>query len=309
MKNKNPKFAFYYILSLVALIFVSFSVGMIIFSIIDKTIIDALTYSYTINNSSSLRFGIAALIISAPIFFICVKAINKNLEKAYMDREGALRNWLTYFILVVSAVIILSSLVGVIYNFLEGETTLKSILKFATVLIIAALIFAYYLYDIRRSEIKKKDRIINTFFISSLGIILIVFTASWFFMDSPKIAHKRRIDDKLLTNINSIENYINNYYDLKNELPDNLEQVANDIDIYVNYNLFFDPETKEEIVYNKLGEKEFELCANFRVDSYEYISRKNIQVYDKYQLDRMKIYKQGWNCFKGNLWSVINKNY
>ncbi|MDD3085435.1 MAG: DUF5671 domain-containing protein [Candidatus ainarchaeum sp.] len=304
MKNKNPKFAFYYVLSLVALIFMSFSVGMIIFSIINKTIIDALSFSYIIDDSSSLRFGIAALIISAPIFFVCVKTINRNLKKGHMDKDGALRNWLTYFILAVSAIIILGSFVGVIYNFLEGETTLKSILQLVTVMVIAALVFSYYMYDIRRNEIKKKDWIINTFFIASLTIVLASFITSWFFMESPKMAHIRRIDDQLLNNINSVENYINNYYDLKNKLPDSLEQVANEVDIYHNYNIFFDPETKEEIEYHKLGEKEFELCANFRVDSYDYLSKKNIQIYDKYQFDNMKDYKQGWNCFKGSLWSA-----
>lgn len=307
MKNKNPKFAFYYLLSLVALVFTSFSIGMIIFSIIDKTIVDALSFSYNIHNNGSLRFGIAALIISAPIFFLCVRAINRNLKKGYMDKDGALRNWLTYFILAVSAVIILGSFVGVIYNFLEGETTLKSILQFATVMVIAALVFSYYMYDIKRNEIKKKDWIINIFLITSLVIILAVFVASWFFIESPKTAHNRRIDDKLLNNINSVENYINNYYDLKKELPNNIEQVIKEVDIYANYSIFVDPETKQEIEYHKLGEKEFELCANFRVDSYEYLDRKNVPVYDRYQFDKIdktKIYKSGWNCFKGSLWSA-----
>ena len=306
MKNKNPKFAFYYLLSLVALIFMCFSVGMIIFSIIDKTVIDALAYFGSIHNDGSLRFGIAALLISTPIFFLCVRAINKNMKKGDLDQDSALRNWLTYFILAVSAVIILGSLVAVIYDFLSGEATGKSILQFVTVMIISALVFSYYLYDIRRDKIKKNDKVINIFSLIGLTVVVAVFVASWFFIESPQIARNRRIDDKLLNNINSVENYINNYYDLKNVLPDNLEQVADESGIYVSYQTFFDPETKQEIEYHKLGEKDFELCANFRVDSYEYLDRKNVLVYDKYQLDNSKVYKQGWNCFKGTLWSEEN---
>ena len=67
MKNKNPKFAFYYVLSLVSLIFMCFSVGMILFSVIDKTVVDALSYFGSIHNDESLRFGIAILLISSPI--------------------------------------------------------------------------------------------------------------------------------------------------------------------------------------------------------------------------------------------------
>ena len=304
MKNKNPKFAFYYLLSLVALIFMSFSVGMIIFSIINKTIIDALSFSSNIHDSSPLRFGIAALLISAPIFFLCVRAINRNLKKGDMDKDGALRNWLTYFILAVSAVIILGSFVSVIYNFLAGETTVKSILKFVSVMVIAALVFSYYMYDIKREKIKKNDIVINIFFSVALFLVVSVFITSWFFVESPKTAHNRRIDDKLLSNINGVENYVNNYYDLKRVLPDDLKQVIDNVDIYANYDIFFDPETKQEIEYHKLGDRDFELCANFREDSYEYLDRKTASVYDQYKIDNAKVYKSGWNCFKGNLWTT-----
>lgn len=303
MKNKNPKFAFYYLLSLVALIFTSLALGLIVFSIIDRNVSDVLVFSSAFYNYSFLRFGIASLLISTPIFFVCLRAINRGLKKNDLTQDSPLRNWLTYFILAVSAVIILGSLVSVVYNFLSGRVTLKSILQFLTVIVIAALIFSYYLYDIKRNQIRKNDRIINVFFVSSLVLIVAVFSAAWFFVESPQMARQRRIDDRLMANINSVESYVNSYYDLKGYLPENLKEVMDEDEIYANPQNFFDPETKKEIEYHRLNDKGFELCANFRADSYQYLERKNKASYDQYTyIDRSKANKQGWNCFQGVLW-------
>lgn len=299
MKNHNPKYAFYYILSLVALIFVSVSSALIIFQIIDKSVFDALAYYGSYSNQSALRFGISALLISAPIFFLCVNLINKGLKNGEIDKESPLRNWLTYFILAVSAVVILGSLVGIINAFLSGEMTLKSILQIITVIIIASLVFSFYLYDIRRNKISKKDRIMKIFFFSSVSLVVIIFVSSWFFVESPRMARERKIDEKVLNNIHSLESYINSYYEKEKELPDDLLMVNNVTEV-VNFDQFLvNPVNGERIEYKKIGEREFELCANFRTDSYE--SKRN-EVYPVYIGDGSKVYVKGWNCFKGNLW-------
>ncbi len=300
MKNHNPKYAFYYILSLVALIFVAISSAIIVFQIIDKSVFDALAYYGSYSNQSALRFGISALLISAPIFFLCVNLINNGLKKGEIDKESPLRNWLTYFILAVSAVVILGSLVGIINAFLSGEMTLKSILQLITVIIIASLVFSFYLYDIRRNKISKKDKAMKIFFFSSVSLVVIIFVSAWFFVESPKMARERKIDEKVINNIHSLESYINSYYEKEEKLPEDLSEV-NSVAGVVNFNQFLiNPVSGEKIEYKKMGERDFELCANFRTDSYE--SERN-EVYPIYIGDGSKVYIKGWNCFKGNLWS------
>ncbi|HOZ53353.1 MAG TPA: DUF5671 domain-containing protein [bacterium] len=300
MKNHNPKYAFYYLLSLVALIFLAISSAIIIFQIIDKSIFDALAYYGSYSNQSALRFGISALLISAPIFFLCANLINKGLKNREIDKDSPLRNWLTYFILAVSAVVILGSLVGIINAFLSGEMTFKSVLQLITVIVIASLIFSFYLYDIRRNKISKKDKIMKVFFFSSVSLVIIVFISSWFFVESPKMARERKIDEKVLNNIHSLESYINSYYEKKKELPNDLSAINSVIEV-ANFDQFLvNPINGEKIEYKKIGEREFELCANFRTDSYE--SKRN-EAYPVYVGDGSKVYVKGWNCFKGNLWA------
>ena len=77
--NNAAKFAFFYMLSLVALIFMALSTGIIIFQIINKHIIDILNEFRGRYSDDAMKFGISALVISAPIFFFTMRQIYKSL--------------------------------------------------------------------------------------------------------------------------------------------------------------------------------------------------------------------------------------
>lgn len=299
MKNKNPKYAFYYLLSLVALIFMSIFSAVIVFQIIDKSVYDALSLNNSYNNQSLLRFAISALLISAPVFFLCASIINKGLRKGDLEKDSLLRNWLTYFILAVSAVVILGSVVGVVNDFLSGEMTLKSVLQLLVVILIAALVFSFYLYDIKREKISNKDNVIKIFFFSSLVFVVAIFVSAWFFVDSPKVARERKFDDILLNHITSVESYINNYYEENEKLPEDLAVLREGLKDGYDNQALSELLVGDKIEYKKIDDKKFELCASFKTDSYE--SQRNTS-YPMYKDDSIKIYVKGWNCFKGNLW-------
>jgi hypothetical protein len=99
-KSNAAKFAFFYMLSLVALIFMALSTGMIIFQIINKNIPDILNIYQGTFSSETLKFAISALIISAPIFYVCMRQIFANLKSGDLEKDSGIRKWLTYFILL-----------------------------------------------------------------------------------------------------------------------------------------------------------------------------------------------------------------
>ena len=68
--HNSPKYAFLYMLSLVSLMFTGFSVGMIVFQIINKHVPDAINQFGTSFDTGALRFALSALIVAAPVFFI-----------------------------------------------------------------------------------------------------------------------------------------------------------------------------------------------------------------------------------------------
>ena len=305
MQNKfNAKYAFYYLLSFAALIFVGVSVGMIVYSTINKTVPDALN-SFIGSYDAQLKFAISALIIATPIFYFLSSLIIKGLRKGEIEKDSGVRRWLTYFILLVSSLIILGVLISVINSFLSGELTSRFILKAITVFVISASAFSFYFYDIKREDLVKKDLVIRIFFIISLILIVTAFIAAFFFVESPKTARARRLDQIVVNNISSLENSVNTYYDANKKLPDNLDALKNINNIYLDPATLTDPETHQAIIYQKLNETNFQFCATFRLDS---TKDNNVNGGIDYSVPgaiSSNSHGAGYQCIKGNLWSVV----
>lgn len=303
MNNKqNAKYAFYYLLSLVSLAFMAVSVGMILFSIIDKTIPDALNLTNG-NFDGPLKFAISALLIATPIFYFIINLVNKGLRQEEIAKDSGVRRWLTYLTILVSSLTILGVFISVINNFLSGDLTSQFILKALTVFAIAAAVFSFYFYDIKREDVIKKDKVMKIFFWISLALVVAAFIASWFFVESPKTARARRLDQVVVNNIYSLESAVNSYYDRYKKLPDTLEAVRAEKDIYIDPLALMDPDTKSPIVFQKLGDKDFQFCATFRTDSNN--GRNNNGPMPVSYPAGSKEHAAGYQCLKGTLWSAV----
>ncbi len=302
MNNQhNAKYAFYYLLSLAALIFMALSVGMIVFGIVNKTVVDALALSNYNFYDSQMRFAISALFISAPIFYFFSSLISRGLKKGELEKDSAIRRWLNYFILLVSSVIILGVFIGIINNFLDGELTLRFVFKAIAMLIISGITFSFYYYDIKRTQPEKKDIIVRIYFFASLILVIAAFVAAWFFVEAPKEARNRRLDQIVVNNIYSLESAVNTYYEKNKKLPESIEELKANKNYFLDVNTLIDPATKEAIVYNKLNDKGFEFCATFRTDSNTDSKGRTIAI--TYPGDN-KSHRTGYQCLTGTLYAV-----
>jgi len=293
--NNNAKYAFYYLLSLVALIFTALSVGIVAFGITDQTVADALNNG---SASDSLKFAISAILIAAPIFFVMQNLISRGLRRGELTKESGVRRWLTYFILLISAVIILGVFIGIINSFLAGELTLSFILKALAMVIISAAVFSFYFYDIKREDVTSKNKVMRIFFWASLVIIMAAFIASWFFVESPMVTRAKRLDQNLVNNLTSVENAVNAYNEKYKKLPDNISQIENNNDIYLDPHSLSDAETGAPIIYQKTSESTFQLCATFRTDNKSVNPKNN----NTYYSDPMKLHLAGYQCLPGQVW-------
>lgn len=298
--NKNAaKYAFFYMLSLVALIFTSVSVGMILFQIINKTIADPLTlgiYQPGRFSSGALRFAISALIISAPIFYLAITQIFKSMRSGLLEKESGIRKWLTYFILFVSVVVMLGWLIATLNNFLNGELTAKFILKALSSIIISALIFSFYFYDIRRKDIKeKKDNIIRIYFYGSIVLVSAALIASFFFIESPSKVRAQKHDRQVVLNLSQINDAVNSYFDKTKTVPEKLDQLFEDQTgrIYITQEIVKDPQTGQAFDYKKTEKDTYEVCANFNLSTKD---ANDGEDYDKF-LDERWTHEAGYQCF------------
>lgn len=275
--NNAAKFAFLYLLSLVGLGFLAVSVGMVSFQVINKYIMDVVeTYGMSYD-SYSLRFAISSIIVGAPIYFISTWQINKSLVKGVLDKDAAVRRWLTYFILLVSSLVMLGDLIAVVNNFLSGELSLKFALKVLTILVIAGAVFGYYLYDIKRESVKDaSDLTIRVYFYCALIVTAVALVAGFVFVESPVQVRKERQDTEVLNRVQTVRTGLVNYYEDTNALPETLNELLGGTRFIVSERDLINPVTGAEFGYRAISDTEYEICTTFqasnkdRQENYEY---------------------------------------
>lgn len=306
MNDKHAaKYTFLYLLSLIALIFLGISIGIVIFDIINQLVFDPLSSRYY-NNTEALKFAISAIFISAPVYFLSLRQITKGLRKKELTLSSPIRKWLSYLIILISAVIILGVFVAILQSFLLGDLSLKFALKSITVFLISSLVFSYYFYDIKKESENKKDLKNNVFFVLAVILVLGTFISSWFFVESPRESRMRKIDNLTLDNINSLQSLVNDYYFENEKLPESIDNLK-DLN-YFNESIFFNPELNEEIELKIVSDSSFELCTHFNLSSDRDIKGNIIDSRNMYN-SRMK-HQAGYNCVKGELYikdEVLNK--
>ena len=261
-KPNLAKYTFLYLLSLVTLIMTAMAVGNVLFELINKFIADPLANYGDIYNPSSIKFGIATLIIASPIYFYSTWLILKNLTTGKLDVEATPRRWLTYLIILISAFVMLGWLIGVLFGFLDGDLTTRFILKGVVSLLLAGSIFGFYFYDVRRQKAIKGDQIIRGSAIAAVVVVLASLIASFFFVESPTLARNKRHDQSLLNNFEQIRYSVESYFTEYKKLPPDLQVLITEkrgiSDAFTK-----DPITGETIEYILVAPKKYQLCANF----------------------------------------------
>ncbi|MDD4409902.1 MAG: DUF5671 domain-containing protein [Candidatus Pacebacteria bacterium] len=258
-KSNSPKLAFYYCLSLVTLIIGSISIGTILFELINK--FSPLISGNYYNDGSGLKQAISGAIIAFPIYYFITRNIYKGILKNEFDIDSGARKWLTYFIIFISSVVMIGSLIGLLMNFLDGETTMNFVLKALSILAIASSIFGFYFTDIKQKEINHSFN--KKYFICSLSVVLIIFISSFFIVESPMEARNRKMDQKIISNLDAINRGVDQYYNDKKVLPENLDMIKAEGYSYIDTSQFIDETTSGYYEYRVIDDKKFELCATF----------------------------------------------
>lgn len=141
--------AFLYLLLFTTLFLSAFHFGVILFELIEKLLPDPAGTGY---QADSLRWAVATVVVSFPIFLFLTARLERELRKDPAKRDSKVRKWLTYLTLFLAAGFLIGDLVSLIYYFLEGELTVRFLLKVLVVAAIAGTVLGYYLHDLRKGE-------------------------------------------------------------------------------------------------------------------------------------------------------------
>lgn len=144
--------AFLYLVLFTTLYMSGYSLGDLLFELINRAFPDAMDRGMEFGFGESLRTSVATIVIAFPVFAWLSARIASELREQPIKRLSAVRRWLTYLTLFIAAVIVIGDLISLVSHLLGGELSVRFVLKILVVGGIAGSIFGWYLCDLRRDE-------------------------------------------------------------------------------------------------------------------------------------------------------------
>ncbi|MAF80148.1 hypothetical protein CL629_03665 [bacterium] len=295
MKNKThttPRDFFLHLLHIITLYGSAIALISILWQVINIGFPDAAEGGYRFYGiNSAVRWSIAVLIVMFPVLLGTGRFLERAYNREPEKKELKIRKWLVYFTLFATAIIIIIDLVRLIFEFLGGELTPRFILKFLSVLVIAAAIFWYYLQSVKKTPWSYKILGLpakKIFVWKTIVFVLAVIIVGFVLIDSPADERAYKNDDRRMQDLQIIQSRIVENWRQgapTSTLPSSLDELG--IEARENgYDPLRDPVTEETYGYRITGEMSFELCAAFEketrgkefIEPYVYLERKPIPV-------------------------------
>ena len=222
-------------------------------------------------SNGPIRFAVSSLIIVFPVFILVSWYLNKIYAREAVVRESKIRKWLLYLTLFIASLVIIGDLVSTINMLLGGEITIRFILKALSVLLVAGLVFGYYLDDVRRET---PTKLAKPFAQISGALVLIAIIGSFFIIGSPNSARLVQFDQQKISELQGIQSQIVNYWQRKEVLPNSLADLNDPIS---GFKVQVDSQTSQPYEYTvkDAANLSFELCATFNKEGNDQYGRYN----------------------------------
>ncbi len=289
----SPQDVFFHLLMIVALYMSVVSFITLYFQYINVLFPDKLIGSYS-SIYSGIRFASSMLVIAIPVFLLMSWLLEKDFRENSEKHEFKFRKWLIYLTLFLASLTIIIDLIQLVNNFYGGELSIKFFLKVLVVLVVAGLVFGYYLWDLRRKEFPSKKSKAFAWAVS----LLVIFSIIWGFFLVGTPAHQRqvRFDETRVSDLQIIQNQIVNYWTQKEKLPAKLDDL---IDSISGFTPPQDSETNIPYEYIVKTNLSFDLCAEFKTENQNLQNGKDIpripsEIY-------IGLFSENWNHGAGRI--------
>lgn len=250
--------AFFHLVTYFAMVLSAIAVGTIIFQIINRYVPDLeriyLDYHGEPSYRGPIRFGISTLLLTGPLLLILTGYLHRWFRDGSLSPTSAVRRWLTYLLLFAAAANIITSVIRLLNGFLEGNYTSNFVLKMLTVLLIAAAVFGFYLWELRRDRYERHP-VALPLLIATAVVFLTVLVVGFTLVGSPLEARKREFDLRRSDAAQQIRNLLEDEFRRRSTLPSTLQSF--------DPTLGLDPETAQPFGYTKLADNRYELCVTF----------------------------------------------
>ncbi|MBV9349475.1 MAG: hypothetical protein JO026_01875 [Patescibacteria group bacterium] len=228
------------------------------FNYINRAYPDALA-GYGDPYSSSTRFSIAALVVLFPLFLVLMRLIRKDIAAHPEKRDLWVRKWALGFTLFIAGITMATDLVLLLNAYLNGEVTARFILKALVVFLVAGAAFLHFLADLWGYWASNLPRA-RAVAIAAATAVFATVLAGFFIIGTPQHARLVRFDDQKVSDLQSVQWFVVNYWQNKGKLPAALSDLNNPIS---GYRPPVDSQTGVQYGYQAIGKTSFVLCAVF----------------------------------------------
>lgn len=235
----------------------------LLFQYINIQFPDQLDYWWREGSLAAIRGAISALVVSWPVVIFMSIFIGKDLRADEGKQNIWIRKWLLHLMLFVSSIAIIIDLITLINTYLDGEITVRFGLKVLAVFVVAIAVFWYYLWELKREPAKATKATVYAA-VASAAVIVAAIIASLFVVGSPAKQRDARLDQDRVSDLQTIQSSLIDYWRDKEVLPENLVALEDDI---IGYRNPSDPESGEIYEYTVTGELTFQLCTTFAMKS------------------------------------------
>lgn len=276
--------AFLYLLSFTALYALVISSITISFQYLDTLLPDSAGHRW--HSSAALqpiRWSLAAILVSFPLFAWLTRFLARAVRSEPDKHNRPIRNWLTYLTLFITATAIMADLITLLYYFLEGGLTSRFVLKAVELLVIAGIVFVYYLLSLQAAPPEKPSAPRRALTALALVVVAAALVQGFALAGSPQSSRLRRLDERRVNDLQAIhyalqqmvtETGRDNSIKLKRPLPHTLTELAEfqRTRQYARALSLADPATGEPYAYTVTSTTGYQLCAAFslvRDEKYE----------------------------------------
>lgn len=246
--------------SLVSLYATLSAVIMVVFGVITLLYPDSVSSPWEYETAQqSIRFGIALLVVFFPAFIVLTRLVNQ-IRRKETGTYLMLTKWLVYLSLLLGGGVLLGDFVSVILAYLNGEITLRFILKALTLVIVVGSAFYYYFKDANGFWIShEKESKMYALFVTCIvvAVLALGFTQS----DTPAEVRERKADDQQLMDLQDMQWRIEDHYRINGTLPNSTSL------LYVGITEPQAPQGREAYTYKTIDGDTYELCASFAFTS------------------------------------------
>lgn len=194
----SPRDVFMHILAIVTLYVCAGSFLTLTFQIINASFPDPLDYYIP---GGAIRWAISSLVVIFSVFRWASRFLYRDIQINPEKTELPIRKWLLYFTLFAAGGFIISDLVALIYNFLEGDLTARFLFKVAAVLFVAGAIIV-------------------------IDVVVVMVTTRFLLTGSLFKQRALRFDGERISHLQILQNQIVNYWIQKGRLPETLEDLS-----------------------------------------------------------------------------------